>query len=206
MSVPGQHEAGSATGPSHTAPRLTPDTACLLVIDLQERLMPTIANAEAITQNAALLLRAAVHFGMPVALSEHYLKGLGPTVAPIQEAVPTGACRFEKTRFSAVLPPLEAWLAAHGRQNVIVCGVEAHVCVLQTALDLRSTGRTPFLMTDAISAGQPQQIAPALRRMELSGCVPSGCLSAMYELAGDASNPLFKGMLALAKAIRPLPG
>lgn len=185
--------------------RLTPDNACLLVIDLQERLMPTIAHAEAIVQHAALLMQAAVHFGLPVALSEHYLKGLGPTVATISQALPAGGCRFEKTRFSAVLPPLEAWLAAHARPNVIVCGVEAHVCVLQTALDLRAAGRTPFLMTDAISAGQPQQIAPALRRMELSGCVPSGCLSAMYELAGDASNPLFKGMLGLAKAIRPLP-
>jgi len=186
--------------------RLTPDNACLLVIDLQERLMPTIAHAETIVQHATLLMQAAVHFGLPVALSEHYLKGLGPTVAAISEALPAGGCRFEKTRFSAVVPPLEAWLATHARPNVIVCGVEAHVCVLQTALDLRAAGRTPFLMTDAISAGQPQQIAPALRRMELSGCVPSGCLSAMYELAGDASNPLFKGMLALAKAIRPLPG
>jgi nicotinamidase-related amidase len=167
--------------------------------------MPTIAHAEAITQNAALLVQAAAHFGLPVALSEHYVKGLGPTVAAISQALPPGGCRFEKTRFSAVLPPLEAWLAAHGRPNVIVCGVEAHVCVLQTALDLRSIGRTPFLMTDAISAGQPQQIGAALRRMELSGCVPSGCLSAMYELATDASNPAFKGMLALAKAIRPLP-
>lgn len=185
--------------------RLTPDNACVLVIDLQERLMPTIAHAEAITQNAALLMQAATHFGLPVALSEHYLKGLGPTVATISESLPAGACRFEKTRFSAMLPPLENWLATHERRNVIVCGVEAHVCVLQTALDLRAAGRVPFLMTDAISAGQAQQIAPALRRMELSGCVPSGCLSAMYELAGDASNPLFKGMLALAKAIRPLP-
>ncbi|MBM4110570.1 MAG: isochorismatase family protein [Phycisphaerae bacterium] len=187
-------------------PRLTPDNACLLVIDLQERLMPTIAHAEAITENTALLMRAAAHFGLPVALSEHYLKGLGPTVESISQALPAGACRFEKTRFSAAVPPLEAWLTDHGRPNVLVCGVEAHVCVLQTALDLRSAGRTPFLMTDAISAGQAQQIAPALRRLELSGCVPSGCLSAMYELAGDAANPSFKGMLALAKAIRPLPG
>lgn len=186
-------------------PRLAPDNACLLVIDLQERLMPTIAHAEAITQNAALLMRAAAHFGLPVALSEHYLRGLGPTVGPIAEALPADACRFEKTRFSAMVPPLEAWIMRHGRRHVIVCGVEAHVCVLQSSLDLRSAGCTPFLMTDAISAGQAQQVAPALRRMEFCGCVPSGCLSAMYELAGDASNPLFKGMLALAKAIRPLP-
>lgn len=185
--------------------RLSTDNACLLVIDLQERLMPTIAHAEAVIENTALLMRAAAHFGLPVALSEHYLKGLGPTVAAITQALPEGACRFAKTRFSAVLPPLEAWLAGHGRPNVLVCGVEAHVCVLQTALDLRAAGRTPFLMTDAISAGQGQQIPPALRRLELNGCVPSGCLSAMYELAGDASTPTFKGMLALAKSIRPLP-
>lgn len=205
MNSPGQPDAGAPAGPSHAAPRLTPANACLVIIDLQERLMPTIANAEAITTNAALLMRAAAHVGLPVALSEHYLKGLGPTVAPITDALPPGACRFDKTRFSALVPPLADWLAAHGRRQVVLCGVEAHVCVLQTALDLRAAGCTPFLATDAISAGQPQQIGPALRRLDLAGCIPTGCLSAMYELAQDASNPLFKGMLGLAKAIRQLP-
>lgn len=194
----------AAAKPLIAPPRLTPANACLVVIDLQQRLMPTIADASAVATNAALFMRAVGLFGLPIAMSEHYVKGLGPTIDPVLQALPSDAMRFEKTRFSAVLGPLTAWLSSHGRTEVLLCGIEAHVCVLQTALDLRARGLTPYLLTDAISAGQAQQIAPAFRRMEACGCVPTGCLSAMYELAGDATNPHFKGMLDLAKAVTPV--
>ena len=186
-------------------PRLSTDGTVLLVVDVQERLMPTIDAAARVEANCAILARAAGVLGMPVVCTEQYVKGLGHTTPHVRGALPAGAKVFEKTRFSALVPPLADWLAAHGRRQVVLCGVEAHVCVLQTALDLRAAGCTPFLATDAISAGQPQQIGPALRRLDLAGCIPTGCLSAMYELAQDASNPLFKGMLGLAKAIRQLP-
>ncbi len=185
--------------------RLTPANSCLVVIDLQERLMPTIASGERIVTNAALLVQAAALFEVPIALSEHYTKGLGRTVDPVASAIPDGATRIEKTRFSAVVPPVEAWLLAHARPFVVLCGVEAHVCVMQTALDLRARGLFPFLATDAIGAGQLQQVPHALRRMELAGSIPTGCLSIMYEWAGDAQSPLFKPMLALAKRVEALP-
>ena len=88
------------------------------------------------------------------------------------------------------------------RGTVLVCGIEAHVCVLQTTLDLLAGGRLPFLCTDCISAGQATQIAPAMQRMQTAGATPTGTLSAIYELLGDATHPSFKACLELVKGIR----
>jgi hypothetical protein len=85
---------------------------------------------------------------------------------------------------------------------VLVCGVEAHVCVLQSVLDLVAAGWTVFYATDAISSGQVDQVAPAFRRMERAGALPTGTLGAMYELMGDAAHPAFKDILALAKQVQ----
>ena len=95
----------------------------------------------------------------------------------------------------------EIWADTAGAVDVLVCGVEAHVCVLQTVLDLAGAGWTVFHATDAISAGQPDQVAPAFRRMERAGALPSGTLGAMYELVADAADPRFRDILALAKQV-----
>jgi nicotinamidase-related amidase len=85
---------------------------------------------------------------------------------------------------------------------VLVCGVEAHVCVLQTVLDLQAGGRQAFVCTDAVSASQRDQIQPALARMGAAGAVMTGVLSAMYELLGDCANENFRACLELAKSIQ----
>jgi len=105
-----------------------------------------------------------------------------------------------ETRAAEVREVLRA-LEAAGRRSVLVCGVEAHVCVLQTVLDLRAAGHRVFHATDAISSGQADQVPHAFRRMELAGAVPTGTLGAMYELVGDAADPRFREILALAKQV-----
>lgn len=182
-------------------PRLCPASTTLLVIDVQERLMPTIAAAPRVEANCAILARAAGVFGMPVICSEQYVRGLGHTVPPVREALPKGSMVVEKTRFSALTDEVRAALQSTGRPNVLVCGVEAHVCVLQSALDLLASGWRVFHATDAISSGQRDQVEPALRRIETAGGVPTGTLGAMYELAGDAAHPSFRDLLALAKLV-----
>ena len=105
-------------------------------------------------------------------------------------------------------PEVDALLSARRCDDILVCGVEAHVCVQQTVLDLLASGRQPFLLTDAISAGRPDQIAPAFRRMERAGATPSGVLGAAYELLGDAAHPQFRAVLGIVKTLRapkPLP-
>lgn len=182
-------------------PRMRPEDTLLLVVDVQERLMPTIAAAPRVEANCAILARAAGTLGMPVICTEQYVKGLGHTVAPVREALPATAHVIEKTRFSALVDGVRSALRTHRTPNVLVCGVEAHVCVLQTVLDLAGAGWTVFHATDAISAGQPDQVAPAFRRMERAGALPSGTLGAMYELVADAADPRFRDILALAKQV-----
>lgn len=185
-------------------PRLRADDATLLVIDLQERLMPTILEGENVVHHATLLVRMARTLGLPVLATEQYVKGLGPTVEPLRAELAGGATIFEKTRFSGLVPEVLAALQTSGRGQVLVTGVEAHVCVLQTVLDLAAAGFVPFLAIDAISASRVGSIAPSIRRMERSGAVPTGVVSAMYELLGDASHPAFKACLPIAKEVREL--
>ncbi len=182
--------------------RLRPDSTVLLVIDLQERLMPTIAHAERTEANAAILCRTADLLQMPVICTEQYVRGLGHTAPAVREALPPGAHIVEKTRFSALVEGVKSALRTHNRPTVLVCGVEAHVCVLQSVLDLVGGGWSVFYATDAISAGQQDQIEPAFRRMERSGALPTGTLSAMYELVADASHPAFRDLLVLAKQVQ----
>lgn len=181
--------------------RLTPESTTLLLIDVQDRLMPTIHRAERLVTNCSVLCRAAPLLGVPVIATEQYVRGLGHLVPQVRAALTPEALVVEKTRFSALTPEVRDALRASHRPAVLVCGVEAHVCVLQTVLDLCAGGWMAFYATDAISSGQPNQIEPAFRRMERSGAIPTGVLSAMYELMGDATHPRFKECLALAKQL-----
>ena len=136
--------------------------------------------------------------------TEQYPNGLGSTHESLRLGLEaTGAAVVEKPTFSGwAHPAVRNALAKLGRPQVVVAGIEAHVCVLQTVLDLQEAGFHCFLCSDAISANQQGQIAPALRRMERAGAVSAGVLSVMYELIGDAAHPAFRSLLELAKEIR----
>ena len=183
-------------------PRLVSERTALLVVDVQERLLPSIVDAERVVANVASALEVARLLGIPAIVTEQYRKGLGPSAPAVARAAEGHATIVEKTRFSAVVPAVDAFLAAHRRDEVLVCGVEAHVCILQTTLDLLATGRQPYLLTDAISAGRPDQVAPAYRRMERAGAVPTGLLGAAYEMLGDAGHPRFRDVLGVVKTLR----
>jgi nicotinamidase-related amidase len=183
-------------------PRMRADQTALLVIDVQERLMPTIDHAQRVINNCAVLLKMAGVLGMPYMITEQYPQGLGRTVHTVASAMTDQSRRIEKTRFSACIDMVHEQLMSWRRGTVLVCGVETHVCVLQTTLDLLATGRQVFIATDATGASQPDQIPPAVERMTRSGAVLTGVISAMYELLGDSSNPSFHLCLDLAKAVR----
>ena len=187
-------------------PRLNLERTALVVVDVQEKLLPTIFDADRVVANCAATLELARLLGMPAVVTEQYVKGLGRSAPAIAQAARGHAATFEKTRFSALVPEVDALLALHRCDDVLVCGVEAHVCIQQTVLDLLASGRQPYLLADAISAGRPDQIAPAFRRQERAGAVPSGVLAAAYELLGDASHPQFRQVLGVVKTLRaPLP-
>ncbi|MCH8822337.1 MAG: isochorismatase family protein [Planctomycetes bacterium] len=182
--------------------RLHIDSTALLVIDVQERLMPTIGDRDRLINNCAILLQLAGVLSIPYLVTEQYPAGLGRTVDEVASAMGDPSRRVEKMRFSAavdvVLDELKRWR----RPNILICGIEAHVCVLQTVLDLQDSGWQTFICSDAISASQPDQIAPAVKRMEKSGAIVTGVLSAMYELLGESTHPAFKSCLELAKLLK----
>ncbi|MDI9403294.1 MAG: isochorismatase family protein [Limnohabitans sp.] len=183
-------------------PRLTLERTALIVIDVQERLLPTIVDSERVVTNCTAALELAKVLGLPAIVTEQYVKGLGHSAPTLAAAAAGHAKTIEKTRFSAVIPAVEEFLSTNRCDDVLICGVEAHVCVQQTVLDLLAIGRQPFLLTDAISAGKLDQIAPAFRRMERAGAVPSGVLGAAYEILGDAAHPQFKAVLGVVKTLR----
>ena len=188
--------------PLMPVPRLRIDEAALLLIDMQEKLMPTIADVERVTHNSVALLKVAEILGIPYMVTEQYPKGLGRTVEVIAGAMEDQSRRIEKTRFSAAVDIVLEQLHAWRRPSVIICGVEAHVCVLQSVLDLQAAGRECFVCIDAVSAGQREQVPWALRRMERAGAVITGVLSAVYEMLVDSDHPSFKACLEHAKGLK----
>lgn len=145
------------------------ETSCLLAVDFQERLMPAVHDTDHIVANAAWLIQIAQRLNVPVLASEQYPRGLGHTVAAIRKLLPAEAF-MEKLHFScAAERDCMRRIDALGRQQIVVIGAEAHVCVLQTALDLRAAGRDVYLVADAVSSRSPRDVELALERMRAEG-------------------------------------
>lgn len=145
------------------------ETSCLLVVDLQERLMPAINLADQVVENSAWLIQIAQRLSVPVLASEQYPRGLGRTVTAIRELLPANAV-VEKNHFSCAAE-LECMrrIDLLGRDQMVLVGVEAHVCVLQTALDLKMVGKEVYLVADGVSSRSSRDTELALERMRAEG-------------------------------------
>jgi nicotinamidase-related amidase len=182
-----------------TLRRITRTGAGLVVIDVQERLLPVIFEKERVVENAVRLLKGAAALGLPIIVTEQYRKGIGPTVPEITGAIAEFA-PFEKLAFSACGAPgfLEA-LAAKGLTDLALCGIEAHVCVCQTCLELLDRGFRCFVVADAISSRTPANHQLAVERMRQAGAVIVSTEMLLFELLERAGTPEFKQILALVK-------
>jgi nicotinamidase-related amidase len=189
--------------------RLRKDDTVLVVIDFQERLMPAIKNNEELEVTAVKLVKGCRILGVPVIVTQQYTKGLGSTVSTIAAALTDpigetiGAAEFnpvEKTSFSAMGEPsfVEA-LEKLGRKTVIIAGIEAHVCVQQTVIDLLESGYTVFVANDCISSRSNTDKKYSQRRMGDAGAVGTTYESILFELCGGAREPGFKQISALVK-------
>jgi len=171
----------------------------LLIVDIQEKLAPAIDQGELAIKNNLRLLEGARQLAIPVFISEQYVRGLGPTVA----AIKTGAVDaqfFEKTYFSCTRQPgvLER-LKASGRQQVILTGMETHVCVLQTALGLLDAGFDVFLVSDAASSRTPESRAMAIERLRAAGAIIVTSEMVLFEWLEQACTDEFRRLLPLIK-------
>ena len=175
--------------------RLEADRAALLVVDIQEAFRGVIPGGDEIISRTQILAHAATLLGLPIIVSEQYPQGLGKTVTELSDAL-AGALVLEKTTFSAV--HAEGFTLA-GRDQVIVCGIETHICVAQSVLDLLAADAEVWLACDALGSRSPDDRALAIQRLALAGAVPSTTESICFELMKDAKNPYFKEIQGLIK-------
>lgn len=174
------------------------DRSIVLLVDYQEAYRGKLFQEDRAVAAAARLVEAAGILGIPVLLTEQYPKGLGRTRAEIEEHLPAGTERFEKTRFSALgAPGVTERLSEHGRDQVVVCGIETHVCVSQTVHDLLHLGYRVHPVRDAITARFLLEDETGWAKMVGSGAVPASVESALFEWLRDARAPEFKKVHAL---------
>src|SRR5687768_9843516 len=166
-------------------PRLTSGNSVLVVIDVQDKLLAKIPTAAALVRNVAFLIDAAKLLSVPVTATEQYPKGLGPTTPELARRL--SADLPAKTAFSCCgAAGFLSDLRGLGRPNVVLAGMESHVCVAQTALDLLEAGLTVFLPADALAARSAIDHDAAVRRLERAGAVPTTAEAVAFEWVGDA--------------------
>ena len=171
--------------------RLTAANSVLVVIDIQDKLLVKIPTAAALVRNAGFLLDVAALLEVPARATEQYPKGLGPTTADILRRLPQPVPA--KTAFSCCgAGTFLDELKMLQRPNVVLVGMEAHVCVMQTALDLIEAGCHVFLPVDALVSRSALDRETAIRRLELAGAVPTTAEAVAFEWIGDASHACFK--------------
>ncbi|HYH40175.1 MAG TPA: hydrolase [Azospirillum sp.] len=178
---------------------LSPERSTLVVVDVQERLAPAIHEAGRVIRNAGILLDSAGALGIPVLASEQYPRGLGATVPALRERLPADAV-VEKIHFACTGEPgFVQRLDAFGRDQIVVCGMEAHVCVLQTVLGLRAMGRAVTLVADAVSSRAPANAELAIARMRAHGVEIVSTEMVVFEWLQRAGTPVFKTLSTLIK-------
>lgn len=167
---------------------------------MQERLQPLIDEDAKLRAKAAALAEGCRLLGVPVFVTEQYPKGLGATVPELEPAVKAAGGVLEKTSFSAAGDAsIAARLMAAGRPNILLAGVEAHICVLQTALDLLEGGFSVHLVEDAVGSRDPKNKEVGILRARRHGAEPSSVEMALFELMGHSKHPQFKLVQALIK-------
>ena len=167
------------------------DRSLLLVIDLQEKLLPAIHDHERVAADVLWLVRAAQRIGVPVAATEQYPRGLGRTAKAIRDLLPEDAVAT-KNHFSCVAAQCLGALPGADRPQVVIAGAEAHVCVLQTALELLEEGKEIYVVADGVGSRRPADRDFALSRMRQEGARIVTREMVVFEWLGEAGTALFK--------------
>lgn len=171
----------------------------LLVVDMQERLAPAIPDIGAVENRCAVLIQAAQELTVPIVISEQYRKGLGGTLPSLLGIAGTNQ-PFEKMAFSCFADPaLRAALTRAEGRNTIICGIEAHVCVLQTALAMKEAGEAVTVVADAISSRRSESRVVALERMRAAGIDVVTSEMVLFEWLRTAAAPEFKTISRLIR-------
>ena len=179
---------------------LRPEQTALIVIDIQEAFRDSIRRFDRMVRQASIAVRGFQILGLPVIVTEQYPKGLGHTVAELQQALGQSAAVIDKTAFSSCgAGSFIERLDATGAKQVVLCGLETHVCVNQTCHDLIDRGYQVHILTDAVGSRSKQNRKSGLEKMFTSGAVPSNVEMALFELMADSKHPKFKEVQSLLR-------
>jgi len=180
--------------------RLSREHAALAVIDMQEAFRPVIPDFSQVASRIALAVQGARLLEIPVIVTEQYPRGLKHTAHEIVPHLHPDAAIIEKMCFSSCdAGDFQQRLNSKSIKQVIVCGIEAHICVAQTVLDLLSSDMEVHLLVDCITSRKPESKQVALARMTQSGAVQSNLEMALFEMMGTAESPQFKALQSLIK-------
>lgn len=182
--------------------KLDPARAALVVIDVQNAFRKAVPDFDRVAKATATLIRGAEALGIPVRITEQYPKGLGGTVPDVAAALPEGVAPIEKLCFSAADAD---GFELDGRDQALVCGVETHVCVNQSALDLLGQGIEVHVAEDAVGSRTERNKEIGLHKMERAGAVVTSVETALFELVGAAGSDEFKQVQRLILDYAPNP-
>jgi len=180
--------------------RLKASDAVLVVVDMQQKLLPAIDGHEHVVTKTRLMMRAAAALDVPVLITTQYAKGLGPVHTQIAELAPSNTAPIDKLTFSCFgSADFNRRLSTLERRTLILCGVEAHICVLQTGLDALESGFAVHVLADATGSRDPRNADLGYRRLQAAGVVLSSSEMAVYEMLGASDAPAFKSLLPFFK-------
>jgi nicotinamidase-related amidase len=185
-----------------TAAKLDRDRTGLVVIDVQEAFRKAISGFDDVARGVAALIRGAEAVGVPIVVTEQYPKGLGTTVPEVADQLPQGVEPIEKVCFSA---PEAKGFDLGGRDQALVCGVEAHVCVNQTVLDLLEEGIEVHVALDAVGSRFPESKEVGIEKARRAGAVITNVETALFELVGRAGTDEFKQIQQVVLEYAPNP-
>jgi isochorismate hydrolase len=179
--------------------RITKENTVGLIIDIQERLFPAMIEKEILLKNTIILIQGLIELKLPLIVTQQYSKGLGETIDEIKSVIPDFSF-IEKRDFSCcdestVMENLEGLKA----KNIIICGIESHVCVLQTAVDLKEAGLNPIVVMDCVSSRNNENIENAKERFRHEGIMMTSYESILFELTRSSAAPEFKAISRLVK-------
>ena len=201
MHVTANHAEASTTLSDIARRPLLPEECALLVIDIQEKLLPPIFNKDALVRNAQLLIRLANILELPTLVSTQYTRGLGPTVPEIASllSLPHPIDKLEFSCFSNDQFCGSMKSLPGNRNTLLLCGMETHICVMQTALGALNRGFLVHVASDAVGSRTEANWNVGLKRMETAGALISSTETIIYELLRASGTPAFKAMLPYLK-------
>ena len=179
--------------------KLSQTDSIVLVIDVQEKLVRMLEK-DTIVSKTAKLVEAAKILQIPIIVTEQYPKGLGNTIAPVAECLPSDSSIFEKVSFSALdSEDIADKIKSYGKKQIVICGIETHICVHQTVAALIEAGYDVYVIKDACASRNKYEFKQGIEAMSQNGAKISCLEIALFEWLGSAKHPNFKEVQALIK-------